>query len=288
VSGEWGGEQQEQGPQASQGPQTGQKLSKADKRRARRSKRGEDREPEPPAVPSEEDSRAQRVLYVACEGKRTEPDYLTYLNRRFGGSVKRRFQIQPVCNDRSGLKPVKAVAAVRKWAAEDETWALIDRDEHFDIPQAYQDAAADGTELCFSHPSFDLWLLLHFQAFSGSQSGSSDIVHDKLRQAHPAFKRFDKGDGKGLNDDQCAALSDDNGEITAIENARSLVGQCTMGNCHASQRKLRSVDERPPRKSSAAWAARSGHSADCPVLSRDPSTDVWRLLVSLGIGKDHY
>jgi hypothetical protein len=136
------------------------------------------------------------VLYVACEGESTEPDYLQYLNEEFGdgdGANRQPFRIQPVYR-KNNMSPLQAVEAVRDHAAEDEAWALFDRDEHHDIPQAMRTAAEHKIELGFSHPSFDLWLLLHFQPFSGTQSGSSRIVAEKLRKAKGAesFKNFGK------------------------------------------------------------------------------------------------
>ncbi len=269
---EWGGEQREQ------------KLSKAEKRRLRKSRKGEERSLEPPALPPPAESKARRVLYVGCEGETTEPDYLNYLNDRFGDAVKQPFRIQPVYTD-NGLIPSRAVAAVRKYAPDDETWVLFDRDRHHDIPQALREAAEDGTEVCFSHPSFDLWLLLHFTAFGGSRSGDSSHVTDKLRQADAAYRRFARP-SKNVQGDRRTALDDK--ECDAITNARSLVNQCEHGDCKADRRKVREPRVKPPFRSPAGWSARSGHSADCQVLDRDPSTDVWRLLVSLGIGKPHH
>jgi hypothetical protein len=100
------------------------------------------------------------------------------------------------------------------------------------------EAPANGrkdVQIGFSHPSFDLWLLLHFQQLSNPQDGSSAQVHEKLR-GHPAFERF--------------ATS------TSV-----LVRNCPTRSCSPA----------------------GGHADDCDPLRRDPSTDVWRLLQSLGI-----
>ncbi|MCX4589085.1 RloB family protein [Streptomyces sp. NBC_01549] len=274
---EWGG-QQHQGS----------------RKRKRRSNKDEEQPLEPPRLPEPSESKAQRVLYVACEGESTEPDYLNYLNKRFGdGSygVPQRFMIHPVKKG-NGYTPSRAVAAVRDKAVEGcETWALFDRDDHHDIPQALKEAAEDSTEVCYSHPSFDLWLLLHFQQLSGRQGKSSDNVHEKLRKAHPAFRRFDKpGGGKGLDESRRRALEGKVG--AAIGHAKGLVTQCEHGSCKANQRVTKPVDRDDPGnpdylpQSTRKWAARSGHALDCEVLKRDPSTDVWRLLESLGITAD--
>lgn len=252
-------------------------------RRKRKSHKGEEKPLVAPAPPPPADTRAQRVLYVGCEGESTEPDYLNYLNERFGdGSLTggRRFRIQPVYA-KNGLTPARAVAKVQETAEEDEAWALFDRDQHHDIPEALELAAETGTEVCFSHPSFDLWLLLHFQAFGGKRSGSSKDVVDALRQADPAFKNFDKRNDKSVKDGRREALKKK--ESAAVSHARSLVKQCEHGRCKAeSTRKDRYRWEGAPERPDPL-IPHPGHATDCPVLDRDPSTDVWRLLVSLEI-----
>ncbi|MEV5602471.1 RloB family protein [Streptomyces sp. NPDC052299] len=252
-------------------------------RRKRKSRKGEEKPLVAPAPPPPADTRAQRVLYVGCEGESTEPDYLNYLNERFGdGSLTggRRFRIQPVFA-KNGLTPARVVAKVQEMAEEDEAWALFDRDQHHDIPEALDLAAEKGTEVCFSHPSFDLWLLLHFQAFGGSRNGNSKDVVDALRQADPAFKNFDKRNDKSVKDGRREALK--NKETAAVRHARSMVGQCEHNTCKVkSTRKDRYQWDGAPERPDPLIPA-SGHAADCPVLGRDPSTDVWRLLVSLEI-----
>jgi hypothetical protein len=252
-------------------------------RRKRKSRKDEEKPLVAPAPPPPADTRAQRVLYVGCEGESTEPDYLNYLTERFGdGSLTggRRFRIQPVYA-KNGLTPARVVAQVQAKAEEDEAWALFDRDQHHDIPEALRLAAERGTEVCFSHPSFDLWLLLHFQAFGGKRSGSSEHVVDTLRQADPAFKNFDKRNDKSVKDGRRAALTEK--ESAAVSHARSLVAQCEHGACKAkSTRKDRYQWEGAPERPDPL-IPHSGHADECPVLDRDPSTDVWRLLVSLEI-----
>lgn len=276
----WGGQEQASGLE---GPKAVPK-----KRKRRTGSNDEERSLTPVQVA---ERKQERVLYVGCEGESTEPDYLDYLVKRFGSGERtgQPFRIVPVYKA-NGLLPEQVVEAVREHAATDETWALFDRDEHTQIPQAFEYGAADSTEICFSHPSFDLWLLLHFQAYGGRQSGKSTDVVNKLRAADPAFKQFDKKNDKSIQGPRRKAL--EGRTKAAIAHAKILVSQCEHGACKASQHKATSVDRtsldnpdhlpQSPRK----WAARSGHALDCKILDRDPSTDVWRLLVSLGIEHD--
>jgi hypothetical protein len=258
----------------------------------KRMRRSGSNDEERPLVPTQwTEPKQERVLYVGCEGESTEPDYLDYLANRFGPGERtgQRFRIVPVYK-KKGLRPEEVVEIVRQHAEADETWALFDRDEHTGIPQAVADAAKDRTEICFSHPSFDLWLLLHFQAFSGRQSGKSTNVVNKLRKADPAFSQFDKKGDKSVQGPRRRAL--EGRTKAAITHAKSLVSQCEHGACRASQHKAGPVDRSSPHnpdhlpQSAHKWAARSGHALSCKVLDRDPSTDVWRLLVSLGIEDD--
>jgi hypothetical protein len=243
--------------------------------------------PAPPVV-----SARERVLYVGCEGESTEPDYLRWLNQRFGRGERGAppFRIIPVCK-KNGLTPERVVEEVRVEAgADDEAWALFDRDEHTRISQAYDDAAASGTEICFSHPSFDLWLLLHFQDYGGAQSGVSTDIHKKLKKAHPAYRNFDDRNDKSVKGPRAQAL--EKKSDNAVKRARGLVSQCEHGACKPGQSTVVDAKQRQHDAAAAAsgrrrtperWAARTGHGPTCPVLGRDPSTDAWRLLSSLGI-----
>jgi hypothetical protein len=139
-----------------------------------------------------------------------------------------------------------------------QIWALFDRDEHPEIPQAMRDARAGGVRVGFSHPSFDLWLLLHFTDTSGQQGGSSRIVHEKLRQC-PGFETFDSHNDKSVTGRRAQALIGKH--ASAVKRAKKLIDDCPTGSCSAS----------------------GGHMTHCDPLQRDPSTDVWQLLVELRI-----
>jgi flavin-binding protein dodecin len=45
----------------------------------------------------------------------------------------------------------------------DEIWCVFDVDDHPLIPEATDQAKANGIELAISNPCFELWALLHFQ-----------------------------------------------------------------------------------------------------------------------------
>lgn len=198
--------------------------------------------------------REYRVVYVAVEGETTEVHYFDYVAELIADE-----QIAlHVLYEKNGLKPQDTVDKILGDADDNaERWVMFDRDEHHEIPEAIARAKRNGIKVVFSHPSFDLWLLLHFTPFSGAQNGSSGVVHKKLRR-QAAFETFGPHD-KSLKGARVEALRGK--ELTATRNARKLTKDCATAECSE-------VD---------------GHMDHCEPLRRDPSTDVWRLLVSLKI-----
>lgn len=212
-------------------------------------------------------SRAERIFYVAVEGESTEPDYLAYLNKTFG--EKHQFSIKPLYKD-NGMKPREVVAKAVEYidevkeyeaiypndeAHKPQLWAMFDRDQHKGVLEAFQEAEDARVLVAYSNPSFDLWLLLHLSDFSGAQSGSSAVVHEKLRQYVP-FKKFSNRD-KRLDSDRLEALHD---HKAATDRARRLAAACSTDGC-----------------------SKRGHAAHCKRISRDPCTEVGDFLVALKI-----
>lgn len=252
-----------------------------DPRRRARSTRGKSLLARPPS------RRPATVHYVVTEGGVTEPDYCTALNNNFGDQY--RFWIETQYVHKNGLKPTE-VAEYAVEAATDvkerggrgadasphplgHVWALFDRDEHAGVQAAFArlrrhnaETAKRGTarriEIAFSSPSFDLWMLLHFQMLTNPQYGSNDLVHAKLSK-YPEFGNFASGTSgsKRINVGRAEQLMRLERIQAAVTNARALIRQCPTVGCSPA----------------------TGHGSDCDPLRRDPSTDLWRLIESLGI-----
>ncbi|HET8680377.1 MAG TPA: RloB family protein [Micromonosporaceae bacterium] len=124
-----------------------------------------------------------------------------------------------------------------------QLWAIFDRDQHHDIPQAMREAEAGGVAVAFSHPSFELWLLLHFIDVSGQQGGSSRVIHEKLRR-QAGFETFGARNDKSLRGPRVLALNGK--QEDAVKRAKRLVEECSTGECSAS----------------------NGHAAHCDPLRR--------------------
>ncbi|MFD2619876.1 RloB family protein [Streptomyces chumphonensis] len=233
------------------------------------------------------------MIYVATEGEKTERDYIALLNTHYGEREGQKFRLKH-CNAGRGLRPTETVAHVIATAAgpDDEKWALFDRDSEDqrddDIPEAMRNAAEAGVQVVLSHPSFELWLLLHFQPFTSQEGGRSGTVLDRLRTHRDAkgFQDYDQqsGDrGKGLGGQRGESLV--GRERAAVRNARKLVSLCPYGDCSPKNADFTPIPGLRP-ETSQVWRLRSGHAASCDPLKRDPSSDVWRLLATLGIGAE--
>jgi hypothetical protein len=219
---------------------------------------------------------------VVAEGGVTEIDYCTALNNAFGEQFG--FRINNPFVRANGLKPLDVAERAIQAAGSGESagsgadsssyplkevWALFDRDQHQGIREAFAELKRHNAgarergmlkmEVAFSHPSFDLWLLLHFQPLATPQGGASDTVRRKLRE-YPGFESFGS-DGKKITHERAARLMALEHIGAAVKYARALVGQCPTGGCSPAK----------------------GHVSGCDPLRRDPSTDVWRLIESLGI-----
>jgi hypothetical protein len=119
--------------------------------------------------------RPKKTLLVFCEGEKTEPQYLEALKRqpevRDAAAVDLRIE-----TGHGGAVPQTlvslAIAARDRAAAEegeiDEFWCVFDVEwpkNHPGLKQAIQQARDNGIHLAVTNPCFELWLILHFQAY---------------------------------------------------------------------------------------------------------------------------
>ncbi|NBW08193.1 MAG: RloB domain-containing protein [Caulobacteraceae bacterium] len=111
-------------------------------------------------------------LIIACEGRRTEPEYIA----RFAADRRNALVTIEVVKGVGVPKTIVRRAIEEKRRAQrrgefkpiDQVWAVFDRDEHVCIPEAYELARTHGIHVAFSNPCFELWALLHFDNY-GSQ-----------------------------------------------------------------------------------------------------------------------
>lgn len=193
-------------------------------------------------IPAPALRKPARIIYVVSEGQVTEPDYCRALTKHFRNT--HNFSINTKYSEGRGLHPHEvAIAAISAATTSDrgddgpvhEVWALFDRDEHTDVHQAFDLLRKHNVEaakkkykqvrIAFSHPSFDLWLLLHFQSLTVPQDGSNELVQKKLREYREFAGFAAKTSGsKKITEARAAQLMPLT--ETAVRNARALIKRC--------------------------------------------------------------
>lgn len=118
----------------------------------------------------------KRKFIVFTEGKNTEPDYLKALNASLKGAildlkiVKASGVPQTIAKlaveEASTIKkPKTGKGRGSSFEEGDQVWAVFDRDEHPNVPDALQKCDGGNVGTAFSNPCFELWLILHIQEF---------------------------------------------------------------------------------------------------------------------------
>lgn len=142
----------------------------------------------------------RKTLFVVCEGKRTEPEYLNALKRepsvRDVAAVDLR--IESGIGSSVPLTLVSRSSEARRRALDeegeiDEFWCVFDVEwptNHPDIPQAVEMARKNEIHLAISNPCFEVWLILHFQAHN---RWLNNVDARRLRQ------KLDGAKDKGLD-----------------------------------------------------------------------------------------
>jgi hypothetical protein len=114
---------------------------------------------------------------VVCEGEVTEPEYLDGLQRVLR-IPRALLQIVVVGAGKGPMGVVRAAAGA--YADHDEVWCVMDVDQHADLDKALAEARRRRFKVVVSSPSFELWLLYHFQDLNSGTD--QDHLREKLRR----------------------------------------------------------------------------------------------------------
>jgi hypothetical protein len=98
-------------------------------------------------------------MLIGTNGRRTERDYLRGLTKE-----SRAVRVGHVWFDNSS--PSELVLAVERKADRDEydsAWVVVDLDDEHQPDEIGASAADAGVELIWSVPSFEVWLIMHFE-----------------------------------------------------------------------------------------------------------------------------
>lgn len=145
--------------------------------------------------------RSGKTILIVTEGGKTEPNYFVELRNRFRLSATDIEIIHPEGTDPITLTN-KAIELrnQRKNAAKngilveyDEIWVVFDLEKTHDIRReqarrAKELPGAKGILFALSDPSFEYWLLLHFE-YTTSSFPSSDSVERRLKTHWPEYSK---------------------------------------------------------------------------------------------------
>lgn len=137
-----------------------------------------------------------KSIFIACEGKNTEPLYFEKIKE-----IKECDDFYPfslkVYPDRNEDKPKSDAIGLINEAIErinefDELWVVFDKDGYSKHKEAFELAKANGINVCFSSISFETWVLLHFELNRNSFEKSANIIKDKFINNEKYFENYSK------------------------------------------------------------------------------------------------
>jgi hypothetical protein len=188
---------------------------------------------------------------VFCEGKNSEPAYLkAFAGARGAGVVS--VNIYPAAGVPRSLVE-KAVGAKRtsgrinkrnSFAQRDEFWAAFDCDEHPKITEARDLAAANGVNIAYSNPCFEVWLLLHCDVVVDAPLDR----HDAQRALEQQVESYSSRSGKTIRYEEIENNYDHARERARILRTRRAEEDDPMGNPYTDFDELTEVIRKGPSK----------------------------------------
>jgi hypothetical protein len=141
-----------------------------------------------------ENRNPKKKITIYSEGKNTETDYFKEMGRKFRNTV---VDIEIIGGAGVPLtiaeKAVEAALSTRRgkrrqsYAKNDEFWAVFDRDQHPNVPEAISHCKNADINVAFSNPCFEVWLILHFQDYD-----RPDHHHDVQRHLETICGDYDR------------------------------------------------------------------------------------------------
>lgn len=135
----------------------------------------------------------RRLFVVATEGAKTEPEYFALFNTELSCVQVHCLRRGNHSAPRAVLGRMRAYLRNQGLKASDQAWLLVDKDQWTEDQLTELHAWSKSSEkfgFALSNPSFEYWLLLHFEDGEGLLPVRD--YSDRLRRHCP---RFDKGVG---------------------------------------------------------------------------------------------
>lgn len=152
--------------------------------------------------------RVKSRIYIFCEGKKTEPNYIrAYIEAFYPACVRLKDVEKPVTiQDTRKNTPKQLVEEAATFAKKldfpgDQVWVMYDREAVEKYPdqdhaQAWKMAQNKQIKVVLSNVCFEYWLLLHLKATSQPATNCDELISSKhFKQAirELGFSSYEKG-----------------------------------------------------------------------------------------------
>jgi len=125
-----------------------------------------------------------KLIIIASEGIRAEPQYFKALDRACDQNIVRPFVLKKAPSEQGHSAPEHVLTQMRVFKKseslkpDDEFWIILDVDAWPNLEEIIAEAAKENIQCAVSNKCFELWLLLHLIDVS---SLSNDQQADLLR-----------------------------------------------------------------------------------------------------------
>jgi len=135
--------------------------------------------------------RYRKLFVISVEGVKTEPQYFELFNKSDQNIIKinclkGNHQSSPF----QVLKRMKRYLKIEDLKKTDEAWLVIDMDQWSSDqiePLFEWSQSKENYGLALSNPTFELWLLLHFE--DGRKVATTDECLNRLKKYLPEYKK---------------------------------------------------------------------------------------------------
>lgn len=148
--------------------------------------------------------KVPNVLYIFCEGEKTEPNYINYYLDKVCGVKRRAIRVEPTKKN-TPVQLVEEAISYKQSGSSSEGdcfWVVYDRESEAKYSdslhsKALKLAEKNGIRVALSNVCFEIWVLLHFVNNTAAFTNCSNLLKD--RRFKDALKTigvdcYEKGD----------------------------------------------------------------------------------------------
>lgn len=194
----------------------------------------------------------KKKIFIFCEGKNTEPDYLqSYIHEHHQNCTRLAKINRPInIEDTNKNTPVQLVSVAIDFKnklehPQDEVWVVYDRESTHKYPdslhqEAYSEAKNNNIKVALSNICFEYWLLLHLTKASPGMSDCNTLISSRLFKSNfdkIGFKNYSKD--SNTSKDAAKFLVKKNYIETAVSNAKEINRQTINSSPHDESKPYR-------------------------------------------------